>query len=127
MATAKTVLGEVPAKQLGRALCHEHLILAPSAAKDDEPDTYNVESLASKITSNASSAIQAHSIKTLVDVTPWTLGRDIELQQMVAKRLGINVIAATGFYQQQVGIPAYWHYQEEGQYEELMLRELIEG
>ncbi|MBI2935805.1 MAG: hypothetical protein HYY31_03220 [Chloroflexi bacterium] len=127
MATAKTVLGEVPASRLGRTLCHEHLLLTWPGAKYDRPHEYNVEALVGQVVENASKAIKDHNIKTLIDVSPWQLGRDVELQQLAARQLGINVVCATGFYRQEAGMADYWLYQELDAFEEFMLRELTEG
>lgn len=127
MATAKTVLGEVSASQLGTTMVHEHLILTFGAAKDDMPDEYNVEALAGQVVDQIAKPVRDHGIKTLVDVSPYTLGRDVELQQVVARQLGINVIATTGFYRQRSGNSEYWLYQDEEHFEEFMTRELKEG
>ena len=127
MATAKTVLGEVQQNQLGRTLCHEHLILTYGAAKENFPYEYNVQTLADQVVANASKAIQVSGIKTMVDVTAKELGRDVELMQLVAQKLSINVIAPTGFYRQSAGIADYWIYQEEDEYEEFMVREITDG
>lgn len=125
--TAKTVLGEVPQNQLGRTLCHEHMILTWNAAKDDLPDLYSVEKLSNQVVANAGKAIRDHQIKTFVDVSPSQLGRDVELHQVIARKLNVNIIAATGFYRQRSGIADYWLYQEEDQYEEYMVREITQG
>ena len=127
MATAKTVLGEVPANQLGITSCHEHLLLSWSAAKDDHPDEYSSEALAEQVVSNSRRDIQEYNIKTMVDVTPECLGRDVELDQLVAQKLGINIIAATGFYRERVGIVDYWVYQDEDESEDFMVREITDG
>ena len=127
MATAKTVLGEVPADKLGRTLCHEHFLLTFDSAKDDMPDLYSVPELVEEVVRNGGDAIRDHNIKTFVDVTTKELGRDVELLQRLASRLDINIIAATGFYRQRSGIAAYWTFEEEDAYEEFMVRELTEG
>ena len=127
MATAKTVLGEIPANEFGNTLCHEHFLITWDGAKDDMPDLYNVPDLVEEVVRNGGDAIRDHNIKTFVDVTPKELGRDVELQQQLASRLDVNIIAATGFYRQRSGIAQYWRYQEEDEYEEFMVRELTEG
>ena len=127
MATAKTVLGKVPASEFGRTLCHEHLLITWDGAKDDMPDLYSVPELVEVVVENGGDAIRDHNIKTFVDVTTKELGRDVELQQQLAHRLNINIIAATGFYRQRSGIAQYWLHHEEDEYEEFMVRELTEG
>ena len=98
-----------------------------TGAKDDMPDLYSVPELVDEVVRNGGDAIRDHHIKTFVDVTTKELGRDVELLQQLARRLNINIIAATGFYRQRLGIARYWLHQEEDEYEELMVRELTEG
>ncbi|MBI2936125.1 MAG: hypothetical protein HYY31_04895, partial [Chloroflexi bacterium] len=125
--TAKTVLGPVSASQLGITHTHAHLLLTFSAAKEDMPDLYDIEALAGPLIDDLGKAVRQYKIKTLVDAAPEALGRDVDLWQLVARQLNINVIAATGFYRQRGGVAGYWGYQEEDQYEEFILRELTEG
>ena len=127
MATAKTVLGEIPANEFGNTLCHEHFLITWDGAKNDMPDLYKVPDLVEEVVRNGGDAIRDHKIKTFVDVTPKELGRDVELQQQLASRLNINIIAATGFYRHRSGNAQYWLHQEEDEYEEFMVRELTEG
>ncbi|MBI2935193.1 MAG: hypothetical protein HYY31_00035 [Chloroflexi bacterium] len=127
MATVKTVLGEIPPKEMGITFCHEHLILTWPAAKDDRPDDYSVRKLANQASNHLKPTVTEFGLKTLIDVSPWQLGRDVELQQLVARQLDINVVAATGFYRQEAGMADYWLYQELDAFEEFMLREITEG
>jgi phosphotriesterase-related protein len=126
MATAKTVLGEVAPEALGVTLPHEHIVLSYGGARLDMPG-YNVPPLADEVCKDLGAAVRTFGIKTVVDAGPAELGRDVVLQREVARRLGINIIAATGFYKQGGGLPLYWQAQELDEVEDHLVREITEG
>ena len=97
---AMSVLGPVPAADLGTTAIHEHLFIdtssywirqfgrpKPEAVLDDE---------ALAVTELAHfTAAGGH---TMVDITPIGIGRNPEACRRVAQATGLNIVAATGYY-----------------------------
>ena len=97
MATIPGVLGPIDTAQLGFTLMHEHVLIANWAMRQSFPDYVDVP----RFVEGAAAELRAareHGVRTLVDLTPINLGRDIEVIRAVAERSGVQVIAATGFY-----------------------------
>ena len=117
----RTVLGDVPAANLGRTLIHEHLASslvtywAPDLAPDLAGATVSLDTLAE---------VRAHAFSvrdnlvlgdldqaarelgeyrdaggsTVVDVTSHGIGRDARAIELVARKSGVNVVAGCGYY-----------------------------
>jgi 5-phospho-D-xylono-1,4-lactonase len=86
-----TVLGDVPAAELGRTNAHEHLLmrdpLLPGDELDDEPaSTAEARSLARS------------GFDAVVELTPLGLGRDPAGLARIARGSGIHVVMATGVH-----------------------------
>jgi phosphotriesterase-related protein len=97
---AITVLGPVPAADLGTTAIHEHLFVdtssywirqfgrpKPEAVLDDE--ALAVAELAH---------FTAAGGHTLVDITPIGIGRNPEACRRIAQATGLNIVVATGYY-----------------------------
>lgn len=97
MATIQGVLGPIETSELGFTLMHEHVLVANWAMRHCYPD-YVDESAVEERASEELRAAQGLGVKTVVDLTPVNLGRDIRLIRRVAERTGVQMIAATGFY-----------------------------
>lgn len=96
--TAMTVLGPVPAAELGHAQCHEHLFLQMSggtAAGGHDGDLIDPDLIRTEV-----AAYAAVGGRTLVDLTTPDLGRRPELLRAVAAATGVHVIMGTGYYRQ---------------------------
>ncbi|MSQ11698.1 MAG: hypothetical protein EXR48_03255 [Dehalococcoidia bacterium] len=126
MPNARTVLGDIPVEQLGITLPHEHIILAPATAQHDDP-RYDAKALADEVCKDLGQAVQMFGLKTVVDAGPADLGRDVEVYRQVAQRLGVNVIASTGFHRLTSGISLVWQIQELDAIEDYLVREITEG
>lgn len=92
------VLGPIETKNLGSTLMHEHVLNVDWsmrwAFKNLWVDRDEFVDLAVKELCMAKKL----GIKTIVDVTPINLGRDINLIKEVAEKSGVQIIAATGLY-----------------------------
>ena len=90
-ARVRTVLGDIPAGDLGRTDAHEHVFLASPALPGEEfsdPDRA-AEELAQ---------VKESGIDAVVDLTTIGLGRrPVELAE-VSRRTGVHVVAATGYH-----------------------------
>lgn len=94
-----TVTGQILPEQLGRTLIHEHIICSSAEfqyAFSGEwlPREKVVDIAVAKLRFIAENC----KIRTFVDGTPLTLGRDIDLLKEVSERSGVQIIASSGFY-----------------------------
>ncbi|MGW5972651.1 phosphotriesterase family protein [Streptomyces sp. NPDC055186] len=93
--TVNTVLGPVPAEQLGVVAVHEALLsVVPGAehAYDITIDRAEIfETLAAKLKD-----FQAHGGGTIVDSTGMFHGRDVRLYETLSRTTGVHIVASTG-------------------------------
>ena len=93
--TAQTVLGPVPAEDLGVVSVHEALLsVVPGAqyAYDLTIDRAEIfETLAAKLT-----VFQKAGGGTLVDGTGMFHGRDVRLYEALSRATGVHIVASTG-------------------------------
>jgi phosphotriesterase-related protein len=97
MTTINGVLGPIDTADLGFTLMHEHILIANWSMRQafaDWVDTAFVIEQASR----ELSAAKELGVRTVVDLTPINIGRDIEVIREVAERAQLQVIAATGLY-----------------------------
>ena len=97
MATIQGILGPIDTAELGFTLMHEHIFIANDSMRRAFGGWVDVER-ATAFASEEAVAARDCGVKTLVDLTPINLGRDIHIMREVAERSGIQVIAATGLY-----------------------------
>ncbi|MCP4006586.1 MAG: phosphotriesterase [bacterium] len=97
MATVQGILGPIDTADLGFTLMHEHIFIANSSMRLAFNDWVDV-GRATEVASEEATAARKCGVKTLVDLTPINLGRDIHIMREVAERAEIQVIAATGLY-----------------------------
>ncbi|MBI2936496.1 MAG: hypothetical protein HYY31_06820 [Chloroflexi bacterium] len=128
MAIVRTVLGDIPPQQLGITYVHEHIVLGYNNAREDMGHRFNREAVLRESIDDLGRAVRSHGVKTIVDVTPPEVGRDVDLMQEVARRLNINIICATGHYHKMSGgVPFYWNLSDIEVFEEWMTREITQG
>jgi phosphotriesterase-related protein len=128
-----TVLGPVPASQLGVVAIHESLLsVVPGAqyAHDITLDQAEIfEVIAAKLTS-----FKAAGGGTIVDSTGMFHGRDLPLLEALARSTGVNIVASTGmgpeeylggyFLTPQTNPPTPWPAEK---FADLLSQELSEG
>ncbi|MGV9712802.1 phosphotriesterase family protein [Gordonia sp. NPDC003424] len=131
--TVFTVLGPVPADDLGVVLVHEALLsVLPGAqyAFDitiDRSEIFNV--LAAKLSDFAD-----HGGKTIVDSTGMFHGRDVTLLEALSRTTGVHIVASTGlgpeamlggyFLTPQTNPPTPWPAEK---FADLFTKEITEG
>ena len=145
----RTVLGDVPASDLGRTLIHEHLIcsltkywlpdFAPelSTRKVGLDTLHDVKAHAFSVRDNLvlddienaireMGELRAAGGAALVEVTSHGIERDVHALAAISRRSGINVIAGCGYY---IGLthPAGLAQRPEASIADEMLREITEG
>ncbi|PKM49296.1 MAG: phosphotriesterase-related protein [Firmicutes bacterium HGW-Firmicutes-7] len=93
----QTVTGNIDKDQLGYTLAHEHLILDLSHIRNDTDSILDdIELIVSEL-----EQAKATGLHSIVDVTNIGMGRDILKLAMISRITGLNVIASTGYYQEQ--------------------------
>ena len=88
----RTVLGDLPADQLGVCDAHDHLFLSSQLLPGqelDDPDAATAEL----------AAFGAVGGQAVVQWTPYGLGRRVDALREAARATGVNVVAATGLHQ----------------------------
>ena len=118
----ETVLGRINKNQLGRTLCHEHLIMDLSSIRMDSDSILdNVEDISKELT-----LAKNIGLNSVIEVTNIGMGRNVKKLKEISKATGINVIASTGFYKEEY-FPSYIKDKSEEQLCELMVKEIVEG
>jgi phosphotriesterase-related protein len=109
MPSVNGVLGPIDTSDLGFTLMHEHVLVANSAMRQAFKGWVDVDEVVRFATDEARAAAES-GVRTIVDLTPINLGRDIHVIRKVAERAGVQMIAATGLYYHEepwmVGWPA---------------------
>ena len=97
----RTVLGDVPAEDLGPAYTHEHLLTRPLGEQvRDDPDLVLDDE--QRAAAELRTFVQAGG-RALVEASTAELGRDPAGLRRLARRTGVHVVAATGHVCEQ-----YW-------------------
>ncbi|MHB0876271.1 MAG: phosphotriesterase family protein [Anaerolineae bacterium] len=96
-----TVLGPVPADDLGRILPHEHILGAYGRGlslqlRFDPPPVAEIREQHLPLLQR----LPEHGCRTIVEVSPTGLRRreDVELWVKLSRATGINIVACTGYY-----------------------------
>jgi phosphotriesterase-related protein len=86
----ETVLGPLDVSKLGFTLSHEHVCFVPH---DDFPDkTVAAATMVRKL-----KEAKAAGVDTIIDLTTAEVWRDVRFGQEVARKSGMQIVAATGF------------------------------
>ncbi|HKW58380.1 MAG TPA: hypothetical protein VJR46_01295 [Candidatus Dormibacteraeota bacterium] len=118
MAEVMTVLGPIPAGELGVTDAHDHLFLRSPALPGQEFD--DVEKAVEEVTGAGLGAI--------VEVTPIGLGRNPAGMRTVSERTGVHIVAATGYHRDAHYPAGHWVYEASvEQFAERMLGDLERG
>ena len=97
MATVNGVLGPIDTDALGFTLMHEHIMIANWSMRQAFADWIDAEQIVEYAAGELVKAKEA-GVKTVADLTPINIGRDIHVIREVAARSGVQIIAATGLY-----------------------------
>ncbi|HYD48506.1 MAG TPA: hypothetical protein VEB21_09170 [Terriglobales bacterium] len=123
MATISSVSGPLDSDCLGFTLMHEHVLIADWSMRQAFPDYIEVESFLAEAVVELKQAVAA-GVRTMVDLTPINLGRDIEIIRAAAEGSGMQILAATGFYFTEEPRLEWWSHEQLLDY---LLRDLGEG
>ncbi|HWQ75890.1 MAG TPA: amidohydrolase family protein, partial [Syntrophomonas sp.] len=92
-----SLTGPIDTRDLGYTLMHEHILIANHTMRKVCPDWLNRQQFVEYAVKYIKRA-KAHGVKTIVDMTTFQLGRDVDIMKEVAEKAEIQVIACTGFH-----------------------------
>ena len=104
MTTVNTIRGPIDSAELGRTLSHEHLTNGFSGM-ESVPGMLRRREMVGR---SVAALVRAHEagVESIIDCTPWDLGRQVWLFEAVAERSPVNIVCATGVYRWVP--PIYW-------------------
>ncbi len=109
MATVQGVLGPIETDALGFTLMHEHVMIANWSMRQSFTDWVDTDQVVAHASQELVKAKEA-GVRTVCDLTPINIGRDIHVIHEAAARAELNIIASTGLYYHEepwlVGWPA---------------------
>ncbi len=94
----QSVTGFTAAADLGATLVHEHVVCAAAGATRSLAALGGGRQALIERGTDALLAAKAAGVETIVDATPFDIGRDVELLADVSTRSGVTIIAATGHW-----------------------------
>lgn len=104
-----TVNGPVSSDSLGKTYIHEHLLFGyPGFQGDFTVAPFDREGALKACVDTIKPLVDQYGLKTAVDATPNDCGRDVLFMKSVSEQTGLNIIAASGYYYEGEGSPAYF-------------------
>ena len=105
MSYVRTVLGDIDSRELGVTNIHDHLLIRAGVGVLRNSDFHldSVEKACEEV-----ELFKAGGGQSIVDMMPMGTGRDAEGLVEVARRTGVNVIAASGFHQAEYYTGDHW-------------------
>jgi phosphotriesterase-related protein len=127
MKSINTVTGSVSADKLGTTLMHEHLLIAWAGWELDCNAPRFERKTALKHAVERLKELKDLGLGTFVDPCPNDIGRDIVFMAEVADASGVNVVAATGLYKEDLGNTAYFRQRSVEEITDVYVSEITEG
>lgn len=103
--TVRTVLGDMPAADLGVTYAHEHLVIDGGVAKIISPHI-SLQSVDDAVAEVGDCV--AAGVRTVVDAMPADSGRNVAKLAEISRRSGVAVVAATGFHHERYYGERHW-------------------
>jgi phosphotriesterase-related protein len=133
-AKVNTVLGSISSDELGITLMHEHITFSFAGWYADETIAPINRGAVVKTSLETLRELKTYGLKTFVDVTPNDSGRDAQLLKEVAEKSEMNIICATGLYNEAMGASGYFKFRSAmpfldvvNEIQELFMREITHG
>ena len=127
MQKVRTVLGDISTAEVGVTLPHEHTMYGWNGVEFDHRAMFDFETVVTSVVEDFKSARELFGLNTFVDCTAPDMGRQPSVMAEVSRQSGINVVAATGFFCQSMGIPYHWRRQTVKEISEFFIRDVEEG
>ena len=99
----QTARGPIPTEALGFTLMHEHVFTSTPGLKEAYPQTFDREAVLEQIVGFLTEA-KMSGVSTVVEPTPFDMGRDVEIVAEASSRSGVHVVVSTGFFD----VPMYF-------------------
>jgi len=96
--SVQTVLGPVETSKLGFTLSHEHIAASSAGIWQAWPELFGGRARFVSTAVDQLKRAKDEGVDTIIDCTTIDLGRDIRLMQKIARRSGMQVVAATGHW-----------------------------
>lgn len=122
MINVQTVTGDVPVAALGSVLMHEHLVSSAPGIAENYPELY-IEGYHELVMRDLT-AMKENGITTVVDATPYDLGRDVKALKRLSAESGVNIICCTGSF---LRLPAVFGYYTPAQIAALFIKDITKG
>jgi phosphotriesterase-related protein len=128
-----TVTGKITGNELGKTLIHEHIVFGFDGCSADATLAPYRRDLVIERSVKIAETLKGYGVKTICDATPPNCARDVEAMIRVSERTGLNIVCATGLYNELLSSTGYWNYHEilgrdiEKEMEELFLAEIEDG
>jgi len=122
MVTGQTIRGPIDSSALGRTLSHEHLTNGVSGM-ERIPGLLDRDEMADRCV-EALDRVKGSGIDSVIDLTPFDLGRQVWLFERVAERSRVNVVCATGVYR---WVPPIYFGWDEDEIAAHFVREIRDG
>src|ERR1700757_871623 len=119
--------GTVEVSALGKTLIHEHVLVGMPGWNMDlkAPKFIRSEAMARAV--DRIQELHAYGCNSMIDPCPMDIGRDAEFIAEVAQRSGINIVCATGVYNEFEGTPYTFRTMPAEDILELYVKEITEG
>ncbi|MEX0882383.1 MAG: phosphotriesterase [Cyclobacteriaceae bacterium] len=95
--TIMTVKGEIPARDLGKTLFHEHILVDFVGADKIDPSRWNINEV-EEIVLPYVQKLSKLEFSAFIECTPAYIGRDPQLLLDLSEKTGIHFITNTGYY-----------------------------
>ena len=95
MSFIRTVLGDIAPEELGVCYAHEHLIIDPSYATEQNPD-FLLDSVEKGVAELKE--LKALGVGACVDSMPSGCGANFEKLKEISRQTGVHIIAPTGVH-----------------------------
>jgi len=96
--TVNTVLGPIDTAKIGFTLSHEHIIASSAGIWQAWPELFGGRARFIATAADQLKRARDEGVNSIIDCTTIDLGRDIRMMEEVSRRSGMQVIAATGHW-----------------------------
>ena len=120
-----SVLGPIKVEDLGSTLIHEHLGVGWPGWELDHKD-FDRKKDGQKVTKRLKE-IRELGIRSIVDPCPMELGRDPVFAAEMSEASGVQIVVATGLYNDALGIPMHFRLMDVDGIAECYAREIQDG
>ena len=120
-----SVLGPIKVEDLGSTLIHEHLGIGWPGWELDHQD-FDRKKDGARVVKRLKE-IRGLGIRSIVDPCPMELGRDPEFAAEMSDKSGVQIVIATGLYNDALGIPMHFRLMDVDGIAEVYVREIEKG